>query len=283
MKGVLLLLYGERRYIFMMTFEKFAERLAEAVSEILNNAPVMIKSDTEYRVRGITFNPSRLYIDMIKSNGDMSIENIALNITTEAREQSCYFKKYRAIKDRIVPRIVNEKAGEVLIKSGIAAVRMLDFIIVFAVKNGNDEELVTDTKLRLWGVTARQIFNDCIVTAERNDPVVLKKVQGSCFYTLTNKEQSFGASTMLYGLTLHDFAEKYGNFYIIPVSKDGVILVSEGSLILRNVDIDALIKQLKECNRALPMEDRLSDNLYYYDKGRCSLKIISAKSNHCAA
>ena len=281
MKGVLLLLYGERRYIFMMTFEKFADRLAETVSEILSNAPVMIKSDTEYRVRGITFNPSSLYIDMIKD--DMSIENIALNITTEAREKSWYFKKYREIKDHIVPRIVNGKAGEVLIKSGIAAVRMLDFIIVFAVKNGNDEELVTNTKLRLWGVTARQIFNDCVVTAERNDPVVLKKVQGSCFYTLTNKEQSFGASTMLYGLTLHDFAEKYGNFYIIPVSKDGVILVPEGNLILKNVDINTLIKQLKEDNRDLSMGDRLSDSLYYYDKGRYSLKIIGAKRNHYAA
>ena len=257
-----------------MTFEKFADRLAEAVSEILNDAPVMIKSDEEYRVRGITFNPARLYIDMIKSDGKMSIEDIALNITAEAIEKNGYFKKYREVRQHNFPRIVNSSIGEKLIKNGLAAVKMLDFIIVFAIKDGNDEELITDTKMRLWGITARQVFNDCIITAEKTDPVILKKVQGSCFYMLTNREQCFGASAMLYGLTLHEFAREYGNCYIVPVSKDGVILVPEGNLILRDISPEAVEKQLKEGNKKLPAEDRISDYLYYYDRDAYTMKIV---------
>lgn len=90
---------------------------------------------------------------------------------------------------------------------------------------------------------------------------------------LTNIKHDRGAAMMLRDDLMEVLAEKLdGNFYIIPSSIHEVIIVSEHAEITE----DSLTTMLRQVNSE--MEDQkefLSDNIYYYDAERSSVKLVA--------
>ena len=82
-------------------------------------------------------------------------------------------------------------------------------------------------------------------------------------YIITNEKRAFGAASMLYEDELHKLAESIGtNLYVLPSSVHEVIAVSASM-----GSAEELARMVREINmEQVSPEDRLSDQVYLYDK-----------------
>ena len=105
------------------------------------------------------------------------------------------------------------------------------------------------------------LFEDQV--SESRDLLEGEKPLGLGIYVLTNRERINGAVSMLYEDRLHEMAERLGtDFYLLPASIHEMLAVPVcmGSA-------DALARTVAEVNRAeVEPENRLSDQVYHYDK-----------------
>ena len=95
-------------------------------------------------------------------------------------------------------------------------------------------------------------------------------------YVLSNGENWLGSGVIAYPKILDMAAEKLGgSFYIIPSSIHEVILLP-ASLI----DPEPVVSIIKEVNKSVVSpEERLSDNLYYYDAGKKLFSIAQSAAS----
>ena len=93
--------------------------------------------------------------------------------------------------------------------------------------------------------------------------------RGAPLYIMTNKCKNHGASAMLDGKLLQDFADKVGDFYILPSSIHEVLAVP-----VDEVDSEFLRALVENINRnEVKREEWLSNNIYRYDHETGELKI----------
>ena len=69
---------------------------------------------------------------------------------------------------------------------------------------------------------------------------------------------------------LESFAEKKCNFYILPSSLNEVILIPDRG----GRTPDFLRSLVKKNNKDYPEEGNLSENIYYYRRGKKQLEVI---------
>ncbi len=80
-------------------------------------------------------------------------------------------------------------------------------------------------------------------------------------YVMTNRERSYGASTLLYRERLRKFAEEHGDLYVIPSSVHEVILLPCSDQ-LSGEDLRELLTDVN--SSMLSQEEYLSDHIYIY-------------------
>ena len=97
-----------------------------------------------------------------------------------------------------------------------------------------------------------------IIGHTKDDPVFL----------LSNDVCRYGSGVICYKNLLYDFAHKYNhNLYLLPTSiHEFMILLDQGRHQQENLQ-----KIVKESNRSLKEDEILSDNIYYYDRGKREL------------
>lgn len=95
---------------------------------------------------------------------------------------------------------------------------------------------------------------------------IFQDIEGtlSPMYVITNTSKQYGAGAVFYKDALHQIAEKeQKNLFLIPLSLHEMIAVPE---VNKESDISVLLKMIHEVNRTqLPLSDRLSNELYFYD------------------
>ncbi len=93
-------------------------------------------------------------------------------------------------------------------------------------------------------------------------------------WVISNDQRMYGATSMLYEDKLHTLAQKTGtDLYILPSSVHEVIAVSA----MRNPE--ELAKIVSEINTTqVPLEERLSNQVYYYDKDLRKLTIATSQN-----
>ena len=207
-----------------------------------------------------------------------------------------YFKDYERVKERIIFKVVNYDLNRELLEH-IPYVGWNDLAIVFCHvcdehSAGYATILIRNEHLEMWGVTKDELYK----TALDNTPGLMKDVLstienvltelGGAFitqdfdditefadnmYVLSNKRRIFGAATMLYSEHLKLLANKHNSgLYILPSSIHEVIILPEDAI----DDTRYMKDMIYEVNETqVSPEERLSDNLYYYDREKEEIRI----------
>lgn len=91
--------------------------------------------------------------------------------------------------------------------------------------------------------------------------------QSTPLYVVTNSIKNWGAASVLYLGQLQAFAEKLGSdLYLLPSSVHEMIITEADSDMLETLE-----SMVYEVNQTLPIEDRLSNEVYLYDRENNSL------------
>lgn len=232
-----------------------------------------------------------LYLDdyyIHYQNGEL-LENIIRNIRADydkkvqmAAVKIPNLQEFENIRGRIIYRLVNyEKNKEIL--EDCPHIRLYDLAVTFRWVARIDDvgvstSLITNKQVKEWGVSV----NDLVLAARQNTPRLFpaqiidmeEMLAGMVsfilypsaipMYILTNKQELNGASALLYGDILKDFANKKGaDMYILPSSIHEVIMIPAD----RIDDPKKLSSMVHEANTTVVSTgDVLSDSVYYYDR-----------------
>lgn len=232
-----------------------------------------------------------LYLDdyyIHYQNGEL-LENIIRNIRADydkkvqmAAVKIPNLQEFENIRGRVIYRLVNyEKNKEIL--EDCPHIRLYDLAVTFRWVARIDDvgvstSLITNKQVKEWGVSV----NDLVLAARQNTPRLFpaqiidmeEMLAGMVsfilypstipMYILTNKQELNGASALLYGDILKDFANKKGaDMYILPFSIHEVIMVPAD----RINDPTKLLSIVHDANTTVvSIGDVLSDSVYYYDR-----------------
>lgn len=232
-----------------------------------------------------------LYLDdyyIHYQNGEL-LENIIRNIRADydkkvqmAAVKIPNLQEFENIRGRVIYRLVNyEKNKEIL--EDCPHIRLYDLAVTFRWVARIDDvgvstSLITNKQVKEWGVSV----NDLVLAARQNTPRLFpaqiidmeEMLAGMVsfilypstipMYILTNKQELNGASALLYGDILKDFANKKGaDMYILPSRIHEVIMVPAD----RINDPTKLLSIVHDANTTVvSIGDVLSDSVYYYDR-----------------
>lgn len=213
-------------------------------------------------------------------------------------------KDFDKIKDSIVINVVNYNQN----REDLSLYDQYgEFAVIYRIVKASSSNMmyitISQDMLEMWGKTKKEIHDLAICNTERMFPAkekplgtliieketekidmleipeqvkerlkeeIRKEIEnsGTNMIMLSNEEISHGASVLFYPGLMERLAEKYGGFYLIPSSVHELMLYPDDG----TVGKEELKEILMEANRGtVPMEDWLSDNLYYYDQG---LKLV---------
>lgn len=232
-----------------------------------------------------------LYLDdyyIHYQNGEL-LENVIRNIRADydkkvqmAAVKIPNLQEFENIRGRVIYRLVNyEKNKEIL--EDCPHIRLYDLAVTFRWVARIDDvgvstSLITNKQVKEWGVSV----NDLVLAARQNMPRLFpaqiidmeEMLAGMVsfilypsaipMYILTNEQELNGASALLYGDILKDFANKKGaDMYILPSSIHEVIMVPAD----RINDPTKLLSIVHDANTTVVSTgDVLSDSVYYYDR-----------------
>ncbi len=209
---------------------------------------------------------------------------------------------FEAVKDLICFRPVNGERNREMLKS-MPHRQFLDLAITYyipvTVTGRTGRIAVMDCHFRMWGVDEETIYRYALENTRRLLPVELRSVEevmrevfsgGNAnagavpskeaasvithfpMYTLrcVNGDQA-NAAAVLYGSVLREFAERNGDFYILPSSVFEVILLPAPG----PADLKCYTDIVREINRTqLPPDEVLSDNVYYYHADTGAIDVL---------
>ena len=286
----------------MMNFEEFMAWVKENITskdwkEISQIEISVVKKNNGVSATGLFIRENGqdvspiLYLDdyyIHYQNGEL-LENVIRNIRADydkkvqmAAVKIPNLQEFENIRGRVIYRLVNyEKNKEIL--EDCPHIRLYDLAVTFRWVARIDDvgvstSLITNKQVKEWGVSV----NDLVLTARQNTPRLFpaqiidmeEKLAGMVsyilypsaipMYILTNEQELNGASALLYGDILKDFANKKGaDMYILPSSIHEVIMIPAD----RIDDPKKLSSMVHEANTTVVSTgDVLSDSVYYYDR-----------------
>lgn len=286
----------------MMNFEEFKAWVKENITskdwkETSQIEISVVKKNNGVSATGLFIRASGqdvspiLYLDdyyIHYQNGEL-LENVIRNIRADydkkvqmAAVKIPNLQEFENIRGRVIYRLVNyEKNKEIL--EDCPHIRLYDLAVTFRWVARIDDvgvstSLITNKQVKEWGVSV----NDLVLAARQNTPRLFpaqiidmeEMLAGMVsfilypsaipMYILTNKQELNGASALLYGDILKDFANKKGaDMYILPSSIHEVIMVPAD----RINDPTKLLSIVHDANTTVvSIGDVLSDSVYYYDR-----------------
>ena len=286
----------------MMNFEKFMAWVKENITskdwkETSQIEISVVKKNNGVSATGLFIRENGqdvspiLYLDdyyIHYQNGEL-LENVIRNIRADydkkvqmAAVKIPNLQEFENIRGRVIYRLVNyEKNKEIL--EDCPHIRLYDLAVTFRWVARIDDvgvstSLITNKQVKEWGVSV----NDLVLAARQNTPRLFpaqiidmeEMLAGMVsfilypsaipMYILTNEQELNGASALLYGDILKDFANKKGaDMYILPSSIHEVIMIPAD----RIDDPKKLSSMVHEANTTVvSIGDVLSDSVYYYDR-----------------
>lgn len=220
------------------------------------------------------------------------------------------FTDFNKARDNVCFRLVNLEANKELLES-VPHERVLNLVKIYYVDVENREFgtgsiLIRNEHLEMWGISKRELFRLADKNTEKNYPStftninkLIKKEVANMFhelkesgeipkefelpdldyireypmYVATNNQCYYGASVLVYDGLLETIAEKLNSHVVIFLSSVHEFIFISSEL----ADDYGRLKEMVETinrNEVVP-EEYLSDNVYYYDRDRKSLFIIS--------
>lgn len=218
------------------------------------------------------------------------------------------FQDFSNLEDKIIFRLIHAQSNQELLQA-VPHIPYLDLAVVFCIYLTDEENtqqmtaFVRNQHLKIWNLSL-----DCLAAcAERNTPHLLpasirslsqvmnelsgeasvlsqpssffpdpeENIQEFPLYILTNQKSIFGAACMRYPEILKNFADNQNaDILILPSSIHEVLLTIDNP----TADYELLSHMVCEINQSeVPVEDRLSNQIYRYCRMDGSLSIVS----HC--
>ncbi len=194
-------------------------------------------------------------------------------------------RDYEKMKGRLTCKLINYERNEKRLRN-LPHIKYMDLALVFCCDMtregyGPASFEIQEKLLNGWGIDLDTLMTDTFhasviirpATIRRIEDVVGPRIQGTVcelgipeMYVLTNEQEQYGASCLLYPNVLKDFAcEKSCNFYILPSSVHEVILLGDYGCF----DPKMMAQMVREINMT-EVEDSevLSDAVYYYDRAQ---------------
>lgn len=203
-------------------------------------------------------------------------------------------KDFEKIRDRIAYKLINAEDNAVLL-SEVPHFRYLDLAVVFYIivsesDDGQMTALIHNEHLGMWNVTREDLsdfaeknmaallpcritpIEDAILAIDEEElPGGVYELSGEetdlfpvNLYVLSNERGINGAACLLYRDVLKNFAEQVGDDLVILPSSIHEVLLAPSK---KALSYDELNEMVYYINRSeVPMEDRLSDHIYYYSR-----------------
>lgn len=230
------------------------------------------------------------------------------------------FISYERIHDRIVYKLINTQANASLLKKipsiPFHDMSMVCYLLIEQQEKGYVTALIYKEHLKTWKIRDKDLF----LAAIRNTPSLLPPViqplndvlrqlavemlgdsyqdapldtlletaaeyhlpEDTSFpalYVLTNPARVNGAACMAYPLAVKNFADRMGrDILILPSSIHEVLLMADDS----QYDYDEISRLVTEINASeVPPEDRLSNQIYRYERDLSQITAVSRSLSHC--
>ncbi|MDE6435016.1 MAG: hypothetical protein K2L07_12400 [Lachnospiraceae bacterium] len=197
------------------------------------------------------------------------------------------------LKDNVIFILVNTEQNRELL-ANVPSKPFQDLSVIFRWVMSQDERgmvgsIVTTSMMKAAGLTAESLMEHAIENTKRICPPKIISMQKAMLevnpenfepelvelleqmeedpkettWIITNESGINGASAMLYEENLHKLAEKMGtDMYLLPSSIHEWLAVS-----VDNEKPEVLADRVQEINRNhIRLEERLSNNVYHYDK-----------------
>lgn len=216
-------------------------------------------------------------------------------------ELSQQLKDFEKIRDRIACKLINAEENAALL-SEVPHFPYLDLAVVFYILVAENEDgqmtaLIHNEHLELWQVSKEELSSlaeqnmdtllPCRITPiedalleleEEEDPENNASLFPVNLYVLTNERGINGASCLLYRDILKNFAEQVGDDLIILPSSIHEVLLAPCEKALSCEELNEMIFCINRSE--VPIEDRLSDHVYYYSREQNCLCLPSAFSSN---
>lgn len=216
-----------------------------------------------------------------------SVEEIADVVLEEIRRPvqiphiGEFIHDYERARQRLGIRLIDAAANRELL-SDLPWRRVMDmaavvFFLVGRMPQGQGIITVHERDLERWGVEEKTLWQDAVESAPALMPADLRHLGETAqtrgledMYILSNVQNYYGASVILYPDTLPEAAQRLGgSFYVLPCSVHEMILVREGFV----DDLQELSESVRDANRTVVApEEVLTDSVYYYDAGEDALR-----------
>lgn len=213
--------------------------------------------------RGIAVTPNDLDMEKIKDNVIMVLVNQEQNREMLQNVPHRPFHDLAVIYRWVITQ--NEEGmGSVVISNELSERAGLSEEELFQHAVENTKEMlpvkicpITEILMGI-GSEEEELFEMLDLTSEE-----LEANLSNMIWVITNTKNINGATSMLYEENLHKLAEKVGSdLYILPSSIHEVMAVS-----VKLAPPEELLQMVNEVNMcAVKLEDRLSNNVYHYDK-----------------
>ena len=285
-----------------MTYQQFIYEAMTGVKKYVEenitvNLNTVIKNNGKERrgltisERGVNISPTiyleEYYKEFQQGKSMKQIVGEVLELYQEVRfEQpweSSELQKFENIKDHLVCKLVNFEKNKHML-SEMPYYRFLDlavtcYVILDLHTKGTATMTVKNEHLKMWNVSREEILKISKENSERLLPAEIKRMkeviaemtgmecdlskEDDFMYVLSNAQKHYGAVCITYEHVLDLAADGMKeSFYIIPSSVHEVILIPES----KSPGKEEIRKMVMEVNETqVEEEDRLSDNVYYYD------------------
>ena len=185
---------------------------------------------------------------------------------------------FEKVKTHLACKLISYEKNERLLKE-VPYQRFLNLAVVayYKVEDekiGNATILVRKSHCKTWGVTEAEVMDQARENTQRILPVKFVEIgeileecgyeaeKGMRMYVLTNEENYFGASAMIFDSVLEKIGELLGDdFWILPSSIHECIIVPLDCA----MPADSMRELVQEVNQTrVAPQDYLSDDIYYY-------------------
>lgn len=197
------------------------------------------------------------------------------------------FKDFESQKDKITFKVINTKLNQKILNE-IPNIQFFDLSIIFyCILDINEESclsyLITNNTMDLWGISKTELFKIAYDNLQQLLPLqiipftqIVNNEETIClnvkytvaalpkdsFYVVTNIFHNNGFANIFTPDLMSTFADKFGDFYILPCSIDEAIFIPVTMMSLE--EVRDYIKRMN--NSDIEPETLLGSSVYRYNK-----------------
>lgn len=230
-----------------------------------------------------------------KGNLEETLELAAFSLAGNYRQMPDRIRNldFSNREENIMMQLIHTEQNKELLER-VSHRKFQDLSIIYRyILESNSQEmqsiLIDDSMAGFLGMTEPQFYEAALETTQKRFPPVVKNMQEilrevfeengmpkeladlmigemskeESMYVITNSSQRNGAVSMVYEEPLRELAEQIGtDLYLLPSSIHEVIVVSAS--IGRPEDLAQMVAEIN--GSQVPLEERLSNQVYHYDK-----------------